>query len=391
VNFKYATKYVQLRSALPEWQIANKIVIVRADLNVPLKDGIILDDQKCKATQPTLDLILQKKAKIILLTHIGRPKNNEPSLSTKHLVPWFNNQGYATTHTSHVNEIASALLQSSIVLFENVRFFDKQDTQLAIQLAQCGHYYVLDAFGSVHRDDFSLTTLAQQYTSDKRTIGLLVEKELQGLKKLVINPEHPFVAILGGGKAADKLPLMEQCAQYVDSILLCPTLSNAIAKAQGLPIGASIVDDAIQENIKKFLAQPKKATLYVPKDYLVAPSLDNLSLKTCAAPDVQSNVIITIGPKSVTEYVSVINNAKTIFFNGLPGFLDRPDTLISAKALMQAMANSSAYTVIGGGDSIAAANQFGLAHKIGFLSTGGGATLALLADQPLPALDVYVI
>lgn len=394
MNFKYATKYVQLRSALPGWQLNNNTVIVRADLNVPLKDGIILDDQKCKAIQPTLDLILQKKAKIILLTHIGRPKNNEPDLSTRHLLLWFKQHGYAAAYTSHVNEIAPLLSSSSIVLFENVRFFDKHDYTLPAQLAPLGTHYIMDAFGSVHRDDFSLTTLAQQFKPDKRTIGLLVEKELQGLEKLIISPERPFVAILGGGKAADKLPLMQAFAQFIDGILVCPTLSNSIAHAQGLPVGKSVIDESIIENIKAFLKESKKAVISMPSDYITTESaLERLlnDLKTRSATDVQSNdIIITIGPKTVDEYTKAIKSAQTIFFNGLPGFLDKPDTLVSAKALMQAMANSNAYTVIGGGDSIAAAHQFGLADKINFLSTGGGATLSLLADQQLPALEIFI-
>lgn len=381
-------------SQLPHADLSHKRVFVRADLNVPLDKGIITNDYRLRALKPTLDLILRKGGKIILATHIGRPTGVDESLSTKHLIPWFTKHGYNVHFESDLIQAkhASHKKWNSILLLENLRFFPgekQEDANFTKLLAQTADYYVNDAFATLHRHDASVTKLPLLFDQHHRTIGLLIEQELRSLSKLIDKPEHPFVLILGGGKVADKLPLLYNMLGKVDVFLLNPAIVFSFMLALGKNTGKSLVDPSQQQSILTFMrdAQANGTQIILPVDYQIASNTFEGPLSLTQTDEIPDNGVgISIGPKTQALFRSHILKAKTIFFNGLPGDDTRPDTLHGAHALFKAMADSEGYSVIGGGDSVGIAENLGLTDKIDYLSTGGGATLAYLAGQPLPGL-----
>lgn len=387
-------------SKLPEWNLTNKRVLLRADLNVPIKHGKILDDTRLHALKPTLDLIAHKGGHCILLTHIGEPTAYDPELSTEHLIPWFKQHNYAIDFASTPADISSKKnnADARITLLENLRFFpgeQEHDQVFAQELAQLGDFYVNDAFGTLHRTDTSITLVPLLFSPDTRTIGLLVEKELHTLNTLREHPDHPFVLILGGSKAATKIPLIESFIgqgskhAHANTVLLCPALAFTFAKAIGKPVGKSLVDDTVLNTSKKIMAQCQQhnVELILPIDYQISHAHNTHKFEIIDADNMPDDGIgISIGPKTVALFKKKMDTAKTIFFNGTPGFNDRPETLEGAKNLLRAITETSANTIICGGDSIAVAHMFGLLDTFTHVSTGGGATLTYLSGQPLPGL-----
>lgn len=390
-----------LNSLLPLWDITHKRLFLRADLNVPLKNGVILNDYRLQALLPTLNLIVEKKGKIILATHIGRPKGNDPLLSTQHLIPWFHKHGFEIDFEADFEKAAakSYEMNGSILLLENLRFFPGEKSYIptfARTLANLADFYINDAFGSLHRTDTSITQLPLLFPQDKRTIGLLIENELSHLNRLIENPAQPFVAVIGGGKVTDKLPLLESLLDRVQVLLLCPAMAFSFLKALGINVGKSLVDKTAFDQCKNILvkAQQKNVLLLLPVDCIVAdgefegPLLPHAFLVDEFP---QNGVGISIGPKTTEIYVREILKGGTIFFNGLMGDVRRPETLNGMKDLLQAMAQSQGFTLIAGGDSVAAAQIMGLADTINYLSTGGGATLSYLSGKKLPGLDAFIL
>ncbi len=389
-------------SKLPEWNLANARVVLRADLNVPLDHGSIVDDERLQAIRPTLDLILQKGGQCILLTHLGKPKEYDPQLSTQQLIPWFKKNNYSIEFAATSADIQPNT-QARIILLENLRFFPGEQTQdqsFAQELAQLGDYYVNDAFGTLHRTDTSITLVPLLFSPEKRTIGLLVERELRTLDTLRKHPHHPFVLILGGSKAATKIPLIEYFIDgtkqtkhdTVNTVLLCPALAFTFAKALGKPVGKSLVDDSMLETCKKIVAKSheRNIDLVLPIDYQIAYENHTTPFEIVDANTMPDNGIgISIGPKTIALFKKKIDTAKTIFFNGTPGFIDQPETLEGAKNLLRAITETSAATILCGGDSIAVAHRFGLVDSFTHVSTGGGATLTYLSGKPLPGLECF--
>ncbi|MDR3646865.1 MAG: phosphoglycerate kinase [Candidatus Babeliales bacterium] len=382
-----------LKSKLPEFNLDQKRVFLRADLNVPLSNGTILDDFKLKSILPTINLILQKHGKVILATHIGRPTGYDAQLSTKNLINWFVNHGYKIEFEPDIDKAYEKSLKNSdtILLLENLRFLDgkqQNDQKFADQLKNLADYYVNDAFGTLHRDDTSLTLLPQLFDQQHKTIGLLVEKELHALQKLK-TPEHPFLLILGGAKIKDKLEMVMHLLNKVNTIALCPATVFTFLKAHHINIGKSLVqDDLLQFTLDlEQEAQDKNVKIIYPQDYLVAKKNLQGNLEVIDADKFSSEDMgISIGPKTVDVFIEEIKKAKTIFFNGLPGFIERKETLENINKIFDAISRSNAYCVIGGGDSVAAAIILGYENKITHLSTGGGAVLYFLSNQELPGL-----
>lgn len=343
-------RYAQMRSPLKNWDLKNKRVFVRADLNVPLEDGNITDDTRLQAIRPTLDYILAQGGSVTLATHIGRPTGVEAELSTTHLAPWFAAHGYI----------------KNITLLENLRFFAEkpESVPFAQELAKGIDYYIDDAFGSCHRTGTSLTLLPQLFEKEKRGIGFLVERELAMLSTLKYHAEEPFVLILGGGKAEEKIRLLEALLPRVTHALLCPALAQAYTGTD-----------------------PK---VLLPVDYLVGKSWDGPYNYKKSSEIKTTDTVIAIGPETVAAWQQTILQARTIFFNGAMGDLNKPETIKELRAVLQTVAQSAALRAIGGGSSVAALHLFGLANKVDFISTGGGATLAYLSGQPLPALDALL-
>ena len=264
-------------SALPTYDLNNKRVILRADLNVPLDNGIIVDDYRLQAILPTIDLILKKKGTITLLTHIGRPKKQEVLLSTKLLLDWFTQRNYTVSWAATIDEALQLINMpiKSILMVENLRFYPEeknQDLSFAKKLSTLGDFYVNDAFGALHRTDTSITALPTFFAPDHRTIGLLVEKELTTLAKLIDKPQKPFVIILGGGKVKDKVPLIENFLHHSNTILLCPAIVTTFLKAIGQEVGKSLVDETALELCKSIIEKAKSRGIEIvfPTDYLIA-------------------------------------------------------------------------------------------------------------------------
>jgi phosphoglycerate kinase len=369
------------KSELPSWQISGKRLFLRADLNIPLEKGIIKDDYRLKELLPTLNLLLEKKAKIILATHIGRPDHPQPELSTRHLIPWFRHHGYSIEYCNTLEEAEQKSKEDSktIVLLENLRFYPgekSQDPPFAQQLKKLADWYVNDAFGTLHRTDTSVLALPKLFEPNHRTFGLLIQKELNNAQQL-LHPKRPFCLIVGGGKAADKIPLIKSLLPKLDSLLLCPGIDTAFAQ-KGTDAEAIIS-----------FAKKNRITIETPQDYLVGKSLDQGPF-TIKAKDalIPVDFPISIGPFTQKKYAQVIATSATAFYNGLMGTLKNMQTLQGVHALFNAMQHCE-FALVGGGDSIAAARVLGFEKNLN-LSTGGGALLAYLSGQNLLALEILL-
>ena len=384
-----------ITSTLPSLIFDNKRVFLRADLNVPLNNGTILDDYRLLSIRPTIDLILKKGGHIILATHLGRPAGKPVAqLSTKQLIPWFEQHGYTISFCPTFAD-AKNNTKNSITLLENLRFFpgeQNQDHHFAQQLADLAEYYVNDAFGTLHRTDTSLTLVPPLFSKNHRTIGLLIEHELQALNALLENPQRPFIVIIGGGKVSTKIPLLRNLLPRINAILLCPAIAFTFMQALGQKTGNSLVELDEVEEAKKIMHEAKKNNVEIlfPTDYQIMFPDNKTTLITVPAHEIPEHSIgIAPGHETLALFSSRIKTAKTIFFNAAFGFSGQPDTMKNLEQLLKIIAASSAYTVIGGGDSVGAVRRFGYAKNMSFLSTGGGATLAYLSGEKLPGLKVF--
>lgn len=389
---------MNVKSQLHDANLAGKRVLLRADLNVPMRNGTILSDERLVALTPTLNYILEKGGKIILLTHIGRPKEMDPSLSTRILVPWFSKHGYTISFESDVSVAYAKSYHDpkTILLIENLRFFPGEQTgdqQLAQSLAKLGDLYVNDAFGTLHRTDCSVIALPQLFVPEKRMFGLLIEKELEYANRLLHNPARPFVLIIGGNKIHDKIPLINNLLDKINTLILCPALVFTYLKSEGKSVGSSLVDQesfsACQELKKN--AQSHNISIILPSDYVVSSNgFEGTYTIKKADQLTHGDFGISIGPETQKQFSQIIKESKTSIYNGLMGDLNYPQSLEGVKIIFQAMVESKGYSVIGGGDSTGAAEKLGFSNRISYLSTGGGALIAYLSGEKLPALDILI-
>lgn len=381
-------------SQLQKWNLHNKRVFLRADLNVPLQDTTIANDFRLTSILPTLDYLINNNNTVILATHIGKPKEREKNLSTELLMPWFKERNYNIIFAPDILSATQVKREEGgqIILLENLRFFNGEkngDPFFAKQLAQLSDYYVNDAFGALHRNDCSISMLPYEFDQNKRTIGFLVEKELQILSILHDNTKKPFIAILGGKKIEDKIPLIQGLLTTADSILICPALCFSFLAALGQNVGISLINSSTFETCKKILknAQNQHVNLIFPVDYQIADKKIDGPLSYCDALNFPPNAFgIAIGPKTVEMFTQKINAAQTIFFNCAMGFADNSKTQQSTNDLLHAIAASSAKTIIAGGDTVTMAFNAGVENSIDHISTGGGAALAFISGYQLPGL-----
>ncbi len=383
-----------MKSTIYDWDVKNKAVLLRIDGNVPIDQGIILNDQRLLASLPTINFLLDHHARIILLTHLGRPCNYEPDLSTRQLIPWFYDHGYDIAFADSIAK-AHDLLKTDhkVILFENLRFFKEEqrpDISFAKKLSELGSYYINDAFGTMHRNDSSITLLPAQFDNRHRSIGLLVQHELEMLNTCIKHITKPSVLIIGGGKVQEKLPVIEKLLPKLSTLLLGPGLVFSFLKAEGKSIGRSLIDssalDLCHTIIKK--AESLQVSIYYPIDYIIGEKSYEGELFLIDSNEItQTDVGISIGPKTAAEWSEKILKAKTIIVNGLMGSVNRPETLIYFKDILKALSyNDKATRIVAGGDSVAAADYFNLTHEIGYISTGGGATLEYISGNQLPGL-----
>ena len=383
--------------------VAGKRVFLRADLNVPLKAGSISDATRIEATLPTLDFLLKAGASVVMASHLGRPKGEgfEAAFSLKPVADWLKAKGYAITLASGVtgdpvNAAAAALQPGQVLLLENLRF-DKGETKdsdaFATALSTLADAYVDDAFGAAHRAHASVSGMVKRFPKDAVAAGLLMERELKALGRVLHEPEQPLVVIFGGAKVSDKIELIRNFLGKASAILIGGAMSFTFLKAQGIPIGTSLCEDDKLELALSLLkeAQAKGTKLMLPADHVAAEAFraDAPCIVTDGQAIPNGSMGLDIGPESVALYSEEIRSAKTLLWNGPMGVFEMPSfasgTLSIAEELARA-ADGGAFVLVGGGDSVAAVNQAGVADRMSHVSTGGGASLEYLSGLTLPGV-----
>src|SRR5688572_9152868 len=359
--------------------LRGKRALVRVDFNVPVKDGKVGDDTRIKASLPTIQHILKQGGKAVLVSHLGRP-DGKPS------------EKYSLKPVAaRLSELLGRPVDfgepkgGDLTLLENVRFDpgeEANDEALAKKLAAYGDVYVNDAFGTAHRAHASTAGVTKFFKQSAG--GFLIDKEIQYLGKILQNPDKPFVAIMGGSKVSDKILILEQLAKKVDTILVGGGMAYTLLKAQGKPVGASKVEADRLDLAKKILTQ---ARIVLPVDHVAADKFD-AAAKTQVVADVPDGWMgLDIGPKSVELFKSELSKAKTILWNGPVGVFEMDPFALGTKSLATHLASmKDATTVVGGGDTAAAVEKFGVADKMSHVSTGGGASLEFLEGKVLPGI-----
>ncbi len=376
-----------------------KTVLVRVDYNVPVQGGKVTDDTRIRASLPTLRHLIQQGAKLVLVSHLGRPKAKvDPKFSLKPVVGRLQELlgqpvAFATDSIGpEAQKAAQALQPGQVLLLENVRFHgeeEKNDPAFAKQLASLAQLYVSDAFGTVHRAHASTAGVAQYFP--QAAAGYLIAKELEFLGKCVYQPVHPYVAVLGGAKVADKIAVIRALLERADALLIGGAMAYTFLKAQGHTIGKSLLDEPHVALAGELLADAKQRgkALLLPSDHCIATEPKPEAKATVCGIDIPDGWMgLDIGPRTGERYAAEIAKAKLVVWNGPMGMFELPAFSAGTVAIARAMAASRAITVVGGGDSVAAVNQAGVANKMSHISTGGGASLEFLEGRKLPGIEV---
>jgi phosphoglycerate kinase len=377
--------------------VSGKRVLVRVDFNVPSQNGQITDDTRIKAAVPTINDLLDRGASVILISHLGRPKgkpNAELSLApvAERLRQLLDQPVRLASDVVGVNarSAASELKPGQVLLLENVRFEageETNDPKLARELAAHADIFVNDAFGAAHRAHASTVGVTKFLPS---YAGLLMLREIDALRRLVNQPERPYVAILGGAKVSDKIGVVKNLLPRVDVILVGGGMANTFLLAKGIQVGHSLAERDFEDKARDLLssAQSRSVEIVLPVDVTLAPSIDDEAHVTwvpvSAVPKDQA--IFDIGPGTVQRFGDALAGAGTIFWNGPMGVFESPTFAAGTRGVAELVAKSDAFTVVGGGDSVAAVEQMGLADRISHISTGGGASLEFVEGRTLPGL-----
>ena len=390
-----------MKKTVKDIDVKGKRCLVRCDFNVPMQEGKIPDDVRIRAALPTIEYLKENGAKIILMSHMGRPKgkpNKEFTLApvAERLRDLMGcDVKFAQSDTvvdDSVIAAVKAMKDGDIVLLENTRYREeetKNDPAFSKELAQLGEIFVNDAFGTAHRAHCSTAGVAEYMPA---VSGFLIEKEIKFLGSAVEDPKRPFVAIMGGAKVSDKIPVIENLLKKVDVLIIGGGMSYTFFKGEGLEIGKSLLDAESVDLTKKLRQEAEDAgvKLLLPVDAVCAEEFSNDSKsKVCDKDKIPADMMgMDIGPKTVKLFTDEIAKAGTVVWNGPMGVFEMSNFSAGTKAVAEAMAKSSAITVIGGGDSAAAVKQFGLGDKMTHISTGGGASLEFLEGKELPGVAV---
>jgi len=382
------------KKTIRDVDVAGKRVLVRVDYNVPIKDGKVGDDTRIRAAMPTLNYLLDHGAAVILCSHLGRPKGGpDPKYSLKPVAEYLSQLigkpvAFAEDCVGPAAEqAAKAMKPGDILLLENTRFHpeeEKNDLELAKQMASLADLYVNDAFGSAHRAHASTEGVARFLPA---VAGFLMEEEIRYLGQAIADPKRPFVAILGGAKISDKIGVIRNLLVKADTVLIGGGMANTFFKAQGYPVGDSLVEAEALETARELLKEGS-TRLRLPVDVVLGDKFDaEAQMKTQPmGPVPEGWRILDIGPETVAAYSKVISEAGTVVWNGPMGVFEFPKFAAGTFGVAKAVAESKAISIIGGGDSVAAVTAAGLSEKITHISTGGGASLEMLEGLTLPGL-----
>lgn len=389
----------------------DKKVLMRVDFNVPLdNDYKITDDTRIQAALPTIKHVLKEGAALILMSHLGRPgkkKKEDGSIDVEkftmeHL------RGYLSkrlrkkvkfcpeTVGKVAKQMAADLQPGEVLLLENTRFNEGEtsgDPKFARQLAKLGNIYINDAFGTAHRAHASTTVVAKSFPKSRKSFGYLMQAEIENANKVLNNPERPLTAIVGGAKVSDKILLLEKLIEFVDNLIVGGGMAYTFMRAQGGTTGDSLVEKDKISLAKKLLkkAKTKGVNIYLPKDSVAANKFAaSAKTKTQASDNIDDGWMgLDVGPEARKEFAAVIKNSKTILWNGPMGVFEMKKFAKGTQAIAKAVAQATkkgAFSLVGGGDSVAAVNQLGLADEVSYVSTGGGAMLEFLEGKELPGI-----
>ena len=387
------------RLSIRELSLAGKRLFLRVDYNVPLDAGNVADDTRIRETLPTIRLALDAGASLVLASHLGRPKGGpEPKTS---LAPAARTLSELLSREVRlapdcVGEEAEAhargLKPGQVLMLENLRWHREEqagDEAFARRLASLADAYANDAFGTCHRGDASVAVVPKHF--DRAAAGLLIERELAALGRVLREPLRPFVAVLGGAKVSDKLPVMSGLLPQVDSLLVGGAMAYTLLAARGVDVGSSRTEPDQLDAVRALLAEAERAgkAIHLPTDHVVAAGITDADASGARLQDgaISGGLGVDIGPRTREDFARTLGLAETILWNGPMGVFEVPAFAAGTRAVAEAVAASRAYSVVGGGDSIAALNSMGLAGQVSHVSTGGGALLELLAGEPMPGLQ----
>ena len=419
-----------MASKINEYDFAGKKAIVRVDFNVPLKEGKITDDTRIRGALPTLKLILEKGGSLIIMSHMGKPKGKvKPELSLKQIVDAVSEKLGCPVQFAEdcqkADEQAAALKPGEVLLLENLRYYpeeegkpvgiDKEDPaydeakkamkasqkEFAKKLASYADCWVMDAFGTAHRKHASTAVIADYFDADNKMLGFLMEKEVAAVDAVLGDIKRPFTAIMGGSKVSSKIGIIENLLGKVDNLILCGGMTYTFAKAFGGEVGKSICEEDKLQVALDVVAKAKEngVNLVLAEDAIAAKdAIDWETMNFKAGADVKvvpANAIpsdyegLDAGPKAQEAFAAAIKNAKTILWNGPAGVFEVEEFTAGSRAIGAAVAEATAngaFSLIGGGDSVACVNKFGLADKVSYISTGGGALLEAIEGKVLPGV-----
>ncbi len=389
--------------SIDSYNFKGKKALIRVDFNVPLDEKYnITDSSRIDAAVPTIKKILKEGGSTILMSHLGRPKEGpEDKFSLRHLLPYLSKVlGVKVKFADdcigqEATDLAAALKGGEVLLLENLRFYKnetKGDEEFAGKLAKLGDVYVNDAFGTAHRAHASTTIIAKFFPNDKM-FGYIMENEVKNIDKVLKNPGRPFTAILGGAKVSGKIEIINNLLDKVDNLLIGGGMMFTFIKAMGGKIGKSMVEDDLLELAKNTLEKAKemKVKIYIPSDAVIADAFENdAAKKTVSSDDIPDSWMgLDIGPEAIKNYSAVIASSQTLLWNGPMGVFEMSSFEEGTKAIALAVAEAThkgAFSLVGGGDSVAAINKYHLKDKVSYVSTGGGAMLEYIEGKELPGV-----
>lgn len=381
-----------------DFELNDKIVFLRLDLNVPTENGKITDETRITASLPTINYALDKGAKLVIASHLGRPKgfgdkkysmepvaNRLTEILRKEIIL------VEDPKSDAIKALVNGMKRTQVLLLENLRY-EPGETENSEEFAQCmaayTQVYINDAFGASHRAHASIDALPRLVK--QKGIGFLIEKEIQMLDKLLEKPAKPYIAIMGGAKVSDKIDVIEKMMDLVDGFIIGGAMAYTFLKARGVPVGKSLVENEKLGYAKEMMArlEARGKTMLLPVDHLITTDFSSKKSETTKSEAIAENFMgVDIGPQTILNFSKAISEAKTVFWNGPMGIFETPEYSKGTFAIAKALAESKATKIVGGGDSAAAAEASGFADKMSHISTGGGASLEYLQGMKMPGLE----